>query len=484
MKLYSKLLATIVALIVSCAIYAQPHNNQTDNILESTDAATQGDGWNCFAVLAGKNTTIDGSVLLAHNEDDSGEQMINIYNVPRDTQKGTNKYIWVEFPGMSVADGFLNEYGVAVASDACNSREDREDFTDGGVLYQVRVNVAKYAKSARHAVEIIGKLVTEKGYTGSGRTYVIADCKEGWVCSVVKGRHWIAQRVADDMVMCIPNYYTIGEINLSDTANFMGSPDIISYAQQRGWYNPQTDGKFIFKKVYSNPGTYSAYRNAIRHISAMNYITGESYNLNPDTYSFIVKPNRKLGLQDMIQILSSHGENIPDGIIKERKTESHNECICNDRTVCAAIFQLRDWMPVEVGAVMWATAASPCIEAFIPWYCGMTKSPEGFTRFSSPQEAEQKHFSDAKNKKENYPDAIAWKFVNRLEWVLEDYPNRISEIANNKKKYQDVLFKNQEKFEKNAVKLFNGSSGREKVKLEEKLNDYTAKCYKEYFRLF
>ncbi len=468
MKSYTKFIILFIALLSQSQLFAQQ----------------EGDGWNCFAVLAGKNTTLDNSVLLAHNEDDSGEQMINIYNVPANAQKGTNKYIWVEFPGMAVADGFLNEYGVAVVSDACNSREDREDFTDGGVLYEVREHVAKYAKSARDAVKIIGRLVTEKGYRGSGRTYSVADCNEGWVCSVVKGRHWIAQRVPDDMVMTIPNYYTIGKIDLSDTANFLGSPDIISYAQQRGWYNPQTHGEFIFKKVYSNPSTYAAYRNAIRHISAMNYLTGEEYTLNPDTYTFAVKPNRKLGLNDMIEILSSHGENIPDNIIKERKTDSHNECICNDETVCAAIFQLRGNMPVEIGAIMWATAASPCIEAFIPWYCGMTQSPEGFTRFSSAAEAMEKHFIDSKEKQKNYPDAIAWKFTERLKWVLEDYPNRIVEISRVKNKFQKQLFDNQHKFEAQLIKTYNSKSDKRHSRLQHQLNKYTSKCYKEYFKEF
>ncbi|MBQ5593896.1 MAG: C69 family dipeptidase [Bacteroidales bacterium] len=468
MKQYIRILSFITLLLTSLNSYAQ----------------SQGDGWNCFAVLAGKATTIDNSVLLAHNEDDSGEQMINIYNVPANKEKGTNKYIWVEFPGMAVADGFLNEYGVAVVSDACNSREDREDFTDGGVLYQVRESVAKYAKSARHAVEIIGKIVTEKGYTGSGRTYVVADCNQGWVCSVVKGRHWIAQRVPDDMVMSIPNYYTIGEIDLSDTSNFLGSPDIISYAQERGWYNPEKDGKFIFKKVYSNPGTYSSYRNAFRHISAMNYITGENYTLNPDTYPFALKPNRKLGLDDMIQILSSHGENIPDNLIKERKTDSHNECICNDRTVCAAIFQLRNYMPVEIGAVMWATAASPCIEAFIPWYSGMTQSPDGFTRFSSAELAQERHFSDSKEKQKNYPNGIAWKFVNRLEWVLEDYPARIGKISATKNKFQKKLFDNQQKFEEKIIKLHNSGSANSYKQIQAMLNEYTQRCYNNYFKDF
>ncbi|MBR5184235.1 MAG: C69 family dipeptidase, partial [Bacteroidales bacterium] len=259
------------------------------------------DHLNCFAVLAGKNATKDGSVMLAHNEDDSGEQMINIYNVPRNPANGTGKYLWIEFPGMEVADAFMNEYGVAVASDGCNSKEDREDYTDGGVLYEVRTLIGQKARSARHAVKIAGELVEQKGYRGSGRTYVIADCNEGWVFAVVRGRHWVAQRIPDDCVMTIPNYYCIGEIDLSDTANFQGTPDIIDYAIERGWYNPEKDGKFLFKKVYSRPDMYSYDRNYVRHMSALNHLTGETYSTDPDTYPFAVKPDRLLEVKDMMQ---------------------------------------------------------------------------------------------------------------------------------------------------------------------------------------
>ena len=149
-------------------------------------------GENCFAIIAGKNTTTDGSVMFGHNEDDSGEQMLNVYIVPAGTQpattegglkipasiangkadggKGGNKapkqrtngkFIWCEFPGMSVADAAMNQWGVAIASDGCNSREDREDVTDGGILYDLRIDVAKYASSAREAVRIIVESVEQ-----------------------------------------------------------------------------------------------------------------------------------------------------------------------------------------------------------------------------------------------------------------------------------------------------------------------------------
>ena len=48
-------------------------------------------GENCFAIIAGKATTVDGSVMFAHNEDDSGEQMLNVYIVPAGSQPATTE---------------------------------------------------------------------------------------------------------------------------------------------------------------------------------------------------------------------------------------------------------------------------------------------------------------------------------------------------------------------------------------------------------
>ena len=447
--------------------------------------AQEYDCLNCFAVLAGKDATKDGSVLFAHNEDDSGEQMLNIYNVPRNDAKGTNKYLWIEFPGMEVADAFLNEYGVAVASDGCNSREERKDYTDGGVLYEVRTLIGQKARSARHAVKLAGELVEQRGYRGSGRTYVIADCNEGWVFAVVRGRHWVAQRIPDDCVMTIPNYYCIGEIDLSDTLNFLGTPDIVDYAIERGWYNPQKDGKFLFKRVYSAPDKYSFDRNYVRHMSALNHLTGETYGINPDEYPFAVKPDRLLGIEDMMQILKSHGENVEQKI-NQKEAPHHPACICSDHTVNSSVFQLRSWLPVEIGAMVWTTAGPPCAEVYVPWYSGMTESPEGFTRFADPQEAMEKHMSDSKDKRKNYPRSIAWKFVDRWQGICSDWEHRIGEVEQVNRPFQEKLLENQEKFEKSLRKYYNRKSlhVKDAAGLQDALNEYTAGIYREYYKLF
>jgi len=176
--------------------------------------------YNCFTVLVGKNASVDGTVLYGHNDDD-GFQLVNTYVEPRKNyaqgaeqtlQYGgripqvptTHKFLWLEVPGMEVADGFMNEYGVCIGSNFCGSREDRLDISHGGILYDLRLIMAQRAKTAREAVRIAGRLIEEFGYRGSGRSYCISDREEAWVLAAVKGKRWAAARVPDDEVMVLP----------------------------------------------------------------------------------------------------------------------------------------------------------------------------------------------------------------------------------------------------------------------------------------
>ena len=429
----------------------------------------------CFAVIAGRGTTVDGSVMLAHDEDDSGEQMLNVYQVARGAVGDNVKYTWWEFPGMKVADAFMNEYGVACASDGCPSREDVKDYTDGGVLYEVRTLIAQKAHSAREAVQLVGQLVTARGYADSGRTYVVADCKEGWIISVVRGRHWVAQRIPDDKVMALPNNYIIDQIDLSDTDNFAGSPDLAEYAQKRGWWNP-ADGPFSFKKAYTDPKFYTRPSNVNRHQHALEILTGKAYEPNPDSFEFCVTPKQKVTKELLMDVLACHFAAEPD------KNGQHISGICTSVDILAMIFQLRSNMPVEIGAMAWVAAGHPCVEAFLPWYSGMTQSPKGFCRYATAKEAIDKHFTDVKDKQKNYPDAMAWNFTDRWKAVTANYNALIAGIKQQNQKFQQKWFNNQTKFEASLKKFYDAKTGKitNRKGLETALNAYTAKAYKEY----
>ena len=129
--------------------------------------------FNCFTVIAGKDASADGSVYLAHNEDDWGDQIVNMYKVPRmehaegetitlknggkvEQAPVTYEYWWIEMVALSFSDTYLNEHGVMIVSDQCTSREENGDLTDGGIGYRLRRIMAERARTAKEAVKIGG----------------------------------------------------------------------------------------------------------------------------------------------------------------------------------------------------------------------------------------------------------------------------------------------------------------------------------------
>lgn len=64
----------------------------------------------------------------------------------------------------------------------------------------------------------------------------------------------MAQRVPDDHITAVANQFVIGEIDINDTANFMGSVNLFDVAIRTKLYDPSTSDKipFNFMKIYGN----------------------------------------------------------------------------------------------------------------------------------------------------------------------------------------------------------------------------------------
>lgn len=452
------------------------------------------ENFNCFTVIAGKNATIDGSVMMAHNEDDGGDQFLNLYKVPAqkysqgdfyELKRGakepqpaqTNGYIWIELPGMEVSDCFLNDKGVAVASDNCPSREDREDYTDGGILYGIRRLVTERASTAKEAVEIIGGLVEKYGYHDSGRSYCVADKNEAWMVSLVRGRRWVAARIPDDQVVILPNYYVINKVDLSDSVNYLGSKDIIDYAIERGWYSPKTDGEFNFAKVYSNPGSYSHLDNINREWMALCQLSEKEYDrANYEAFPFSFVPAKKVTIEKLISVMSNHYEGTDiDARAKSDVGNPHTKggTICVGATQFCAIYHLRGNMPTSVGAMMWFAPYRPCTQLFVPYYVGMDKTPEVFSRYKSYKEAQDKHFTDVKDFRASCSKHAYWDCVDLAATTDSNYKQSIIPLQKSKSKIQHKLIQQQPKIEKTAIKLLETDH----AKGIEFLTDYTEEIF-------
>ncbi len=206
--------------------------------------------WACYAIVVGRAASSDGSVLVAHAEQNRGTRLLNFRRIPPQKHEAKSQFelrrggrlpevaessglLWSELPGTEFSDAFLNEWGVAVVSDSCPSREDdyavlvrRGEIRDGGIGGMLRRLIAQRAHSAREGVTLAGELIERFGYVDSGRTYVIADPREAWLLAVVRGRHWVARRVPDDQVVVVSNVYVVDTVDLSDPTNYYRGCDL------------------------------------------------------------------------------------------------------------------------------------------------------------------------------------------------------------------------------------------------------------------
>jgi dipeptidase len=439
-------------------------------------AVINGQEFNCFSILVGKGSSADGSVLFAHNEDDSGDRIVNIYKVPasEDPQsvisaaaevfqglpEETWSHLWLEMPEMKFSDSFMNQWGVTISSNACRSREDTPELTDGGIGYMLRMTMARQARSAREAVQIGGRLISAFGYASSGRTYCIADPAEAWMLAVVHGKQWVAQRVPYDHIAFIPNYYTISYINLEDTLSFYGSENLVDYARERGWYNPETDGTFSFRKAYGDPESISSLENIIRHWSGLNMISDKQYGIDEE-FPFSIIPENKVGLADIFRVLRNHNEGTRyDGSEGYSLGNPHSfyKTICTETTQYGFVAQLRSHLPPETGYVLWMAPFRPCVHPFVPLYFGMTESPEGFYT-GDYHSALETHFEPVENVFEYAQGNYFPEFVKHARIVDEDYKNRIEKIRVEIESFENELLRNQESFETNTAQMTSENPG-------------------------
>jgi dipeptidase len=432
----------------------------------------ENDSSNCFTIVAGKNSTADGSVLLAHNEDDYGRLLVNVYKVAAREHsksdmvtlksgvtlpqiKNTPAMLWLEIPETDFADAYLNEYGVAVTSNSCPSREDKPELIKGGIGFTLRRLIAERAQTARAGVLIAGELISQFGYNASGRTYIIADAREGWLLHIVHGKHWIARRVPDNEVAVIANYYTISAVDLNDRNNFLGSPDIIDYAVHRGWYNPEKDGDFDFARAYSEPKNLIDMKNVLRQWQGTNLLAAKSHKME-DRFPFSFKPRRDIRPSDLFRVLRDHYEGTKYDLSDHYKNGSpnsgKNRTICTESTQYAFVAQLRDWLPAEIANIVWLSLRRPDSNAFSPWYVSMDAAPDGYSR-ENADTALKNHFSPVQV--QVYEDAgLAFNTYARLsEMVDKQYKTRIEKTLKLWRNHEDFLFKDLKDHEKEFVYL-------------------------------
>lgn len=184
-------------------------------------------------------------------------ELTRIPQAPETARYLTSHYSeFVGFPA-PLTNGGLNEHGVAARDVWSDSRPELVEQTPApqrGPTYSDLSRIAmERAHTAREAVEIVGGLIDRYGYTTyGGNSHLFADAHEGWVLVEMAGGQglWAAERLGpDDVRVSYPGY--IGEFPTTPDADHLSSPNLVSYAAERGWWRPGTP--FDVQQVYGTP---------------------------------------------------------------------------------------------------------------------------------------------------------------------------------------------------------------------------------------
>lgn len=369
----------------------------------------------CTVMIAGKGTTVDGSILFVKTEDDSPRDIDRLWFVPRRTHPPgsvvrllnggtlpqvaeTYAYYWDECPGTPFSNGVLNEWGVAFGSNGCSSKEDsfeevaaRGDIVDGGIGFMLRIVLAERCRTAREAVELAVELIDRFGYAASGRNLNIVGPDEAWQLQMVRGKQYVARRVQDHEVAVIANTFSIRDVDRGDDDNFVCSPRLVEYAIERDWYDPDSGEPFDFAAAYSPARAHTSSSNTDRQWNMARLLNADFHlsweEAREGRMPVSVIPDRKLTVKDAFDIFRNHYEGTPldrsgrtEGGEYERSPHRTPAPICNYGTHRTTVIQQRNWLPPEIGTLVWRSLDQPCSSVFVPWYLCSTRIPEEYQR--------------------------------------------------------------------------------------------------------
>lgn len=306
--------------------------------------------------------------------------------------------------------GNMNEYQVAIGETTFGGRSELRDphgIIDYGSLMYITL---QRAKTAREAIKVMTDLVNEYGYYSSGESFSIGDANEAWILEMIgkgeenKGAVWAAVRIPDGYVSGHANQARITKIKLNDPENYLYSPDVITFAREKGYFDGE-DSEFNFSDAYS-PLDFGAIRfcdarvwSLFRRVNGdmdkyINYINGENLERMP----LYVKPENKLSVHDVMHLMRDHYQgtelDMTKGIASgpydmpyrwrplvwehEGKRYFHERPISTPQTAWSFVSQSRSDLPREIGGVLWYGVDDTYFTVYVPMYASITKAPYNF----------------------------------------------------------------------------------------------------------
>ncbi|WP_294919280.1 C69 family dipeptidase [uncultured Lactobacillus sp.] len=364
----------------------------------------------CTTILVGKNASVDGSTMIARN-DDTFRPITPQKFIIRPAAKnepGRKIKSWLNnfkldlpenaqaVPAVPNVDyknrGYYDESGINQKNVAMSCTESTygneralafdplvKDGLDEDCMQSV---VLPYIDSARNGVEYLGKLIAKFG-SPAGNSVLFSDKDEIWYMEIVTGHHWVAQRIPDDAYAIAANRVSIEQVDFDDSDNFMWSEGIQEFVAQHH-LNVDHQG-WNFRHIFGTYSQQDRFYNTNRVWYGQKYFNPEIEQEPTDgDLPFIRRAAKKITREDIEFVLGSHYQNTPyDPFGKGTEEEKHRfRPIGLNRTQNSHILQIRNDVDHDKAAIMWLCIGGPTFTPFVPFFANMKDTDPSYNNTS------------------------------------------------------------------------------------------------------
>ncbi|KAL5448204.1 hypothetical protein PMIN07_009437 [Paraphaeosphaeria minitans] len=273
----------------------------------------------------------------------------------------TMRYMSMEYSDFEgfpapLTNGGVNEKGVAVRDVWANSRQELYDMTPDpqiGLQYSDLARVVlERASTAREGVEIIGDMIKKYGYADyGGNSHLIADANEGWVVWEFSGGKglWAAERLASNVVRVLyPGYIEEFPVDIQNSTDYTGSSNIVSFAVEQGWWNPNGSEPFNIFNAYGYQ------------------VAGENLTARDGGNKYMSQATLEEATLAMVPVTEAD--------MRERVRDPR---ISDDEAGYGQVVSLfQDMDPVTIR--IWNAPTGSVAAPFIPWWLGVESVPPEF----------------------------------------------------------------------------------------------------------
>jgi dipeptidase len=387
----------------------------------------------CTNFLVTRGASVDGSTMITYAADSHSLYGELYYQPAQDHPEGAMRNIYEWDTGKYLGQipqprrtysvvGNMNEFQLAIGETTYGGRKELSSqegaIMDYGSLIYVTL---QRAKTAREAIQVMADLVEKYGYYSSGESFSIADPNEVWIMELIgkgegkKGAVWVALRIPDGYISGHANQARITTFPKNDPENCLYSPDVISFAREKGWYNG-TDDDFSFSDVYAPVDFGGARFCEARVWAGFNKVTSgmeryvdyakglikydNSTNYATNRMPLWVKPDKKLSVRDVQNMMRDHYEGTELDMTQDIGAgpfalpyrfgkliwEVDSVKYCNERPISTRqtgfsfVSQSRNWLPDPIGGILWFGVDDTYNTVYVPMYCGITEIPECFAK--------------------------------------------------------------------------------------------------------